>query len=460
MRSSPRTRSHIALSLSVAALAALAGPALGQDAGGAAPSPPAAAPPLTPIGGAPPAGQGLLLGPNVGLAYAGESFWVRPRGLLAVDVRRYDPRNIRDSGIWLDRALIGLEGGAGPFYGRVLADLRGTDVEYALEEAWLAVEPLPHTLRIAGGLLEFPLSYEHMQPEPTLPFVDYSMAAFLLGYHDLGARVDGELWEGTIGWAVQGGGGEGFDQRGERRAGPSLLLQLQSYPFRLLEDVLPAGPYAFRGLSGLWLGGSYAWGWDYRGGLELDTSLRNTLFYATPLEADRTESWVFAYGWDAGPIRILHEFGQFDLFEITKGPTGPLHESDGDNLMMSATIAWRITGEPYDTRLFHQLARPQGFPRWPLYQDGTWGPGMWEIAVRYTNAEGDRAFVPGQTRGLTTTPPSSQEFRTFDVAVNWWPFRTVRLTFQLTRTIADSEPAAFSGSGRDTSFLFRLQLDF
>jgi hypothetical protein len=88
--------------------------------------------------------------------------------------------------------------------------------------------------------------------------------------------------------------------------------------------------------------------------------------------------------------------------------------------------------------------------------------------VRYSNGDIDRDFF---RFGFTDYTVSSQEFRSFDVAVNWYPFANLKAALQVVRTLADSTsrdplggggqgPEELSGQGRDTSLFLRLQYTF
>ena len=117
-----------------------------------------------------------------------------------------------------------------------------------------------------------------------------------------------------------------------------------------------------------------------------------------------------------------------------------------------------LTGENYDTRPFHQRwNRREDFPRRPLWGGQKTGIGAIEAAVRYSNADIDREFF---NQGLTSFSVSSQEFRTFSVALNWYLVRSLRASVQIVRTLADQGPALLAGNNRDTSGLFRLQYCF
>ncbi|RMG10240.1 MAG: hypothetical protein D6731_17830 [Planctomycetota bacterium] len=402
-------------------------------------------------------GFGFDLRDGLTFTLADPSLRAHAGALLAVDHRTYDRRNQRSAGAYLDRALLRFDARLWEVIElRLQVDLRGIDTRTALDESYVSVEAVPGLLRLSGGLLRIGVGTEHSFAEETLSFVDYASPAVLTGRHDLGLALDGEAWEGLLSWYVAAGGGEGFDAWGHRRGDPVLAGRAVVYPFRWSTAAAELGPYRLPLLSGFFVsvGGLATFG--YEGHLDLGTSLRNRAFTVGRIEGDRSLFYHGGYGVDFGPLRFLHEFVRGSIFGVDL-PLGG--EADFENKISSwsASLAWRVTGEPYDSRPFRQRGRGS-FPRRPLCDASpqSAGFGTLEVAVRYTNTEGDREFFD---RGFTRYSISSQEFRAFDVALNWYPVRTLRLTFQLTRVIADQEPAAFGGRGRDTSFLFRLQVD-
>lgn len=413
------------------------------------------------------AASGFSLGPNEGLAYEAPEvpLTLRLRGLFAADYVHYDRRNRRDRGFHWDHALLGLEGDL-PLHlsFRAVADLRGVDTKYGLDEAWLSAEAPGAWLRITGGLLKVPLGIEHTFPRETLPFLDYGFPAFLAGRTDFAVRLDGEVEEGLLSYDLVLAFGEGFDAFGQLQDGPQLSARVTSYPFRWVDWTVEAGPYSLPLLSGLFIAGAAAAGRDYSGHPEFATSLRNKLVGFPRLEADRSVYIQLGYGIDLGPFRLTHEFGRGSLYDL-KLPSGQKRDFERKFSSWSATFAWRITGEPYDSRPYRQRARPGGFPAQPVVGGGDSGIGTLEIAARYANGEIDRELIErGLTsaaiRGTTGGGISSQEFRTFSAALSWYPVRTVRLAMQLTRVLADQRPVAFDSHGRDTSFAVRLQVWF
>lgn len=389
---------------------------------------------------------------------------LRPRALAALDYRRYDPRNVRSSGLRLDRALIGIDGRAFErFTLRVLADLRGTDTRNGLEEAWGSFEALPRALRFTGGLLIVPLSIEYSFPEATLPFIDYAFPAFVTGRTDFGLGIDGEFAEGGLSYALTATGGEGHDLNGNSRNDPQISGRVVAYPFRRCESELDLGVYEIPIFSGIFVSAAASHSWGYDSPFDVPNSFRNKLVTTSGIEADRSFAYHFGYGLDLGPFRIIHETVHQTLRGVSL-PDGTKRDFEGQNASWSASFAWRITGEPYDSRPYRQREHPPALPTSPLYRDGRWGPGAIEVAVRYANVEIDRDLID---LGFTSTAImpnrvgiSSQESRTFDVALNWIPWTPLRITFQLTRTIADQRPAVFDSHGRDTSFLVRGQVSY
>jgi len=439
--------------------------------------------------------------PRDGSSYEGSfPIRLRPRALLALDYRRYDARNERRRDLRLDRALLGVE--AELIKGlslRVLGDLRGTDTTFGLEEAWISYEAPQRSelfsLRARAGLLPFTPGLEHSLPEETLPWLDYGSPAQLTGRHDLGALLEVEALAGFLSGQVGVGLGQGFDGYGQRRSDPFVFTKVMVYPLRWLDIYtlglmyLELGPILSAPIRGLFFSGAALVSRDFLGSFDSGSALRNKLFDSSRLRARRTLAWHVSYGLDLGPVRIVHELGRLDLFDVQLPRGGREDFKNNEQSAWSLGISWRITGEPYDSRLYRQISSRGDFPEDPLLGPGSslgpyrprpaprrgevdfeprGGLGTVEVALRYMNSERDRDLF---LAGLTDFRRSSQEWRALDFALNWYPVRSLRLAFHLTRTIADTarpggsgvgSPGVFKESkhGRDTSFAVRLQLDF
>lgn len=281
---------------------------------------------------------------------------------------------------------------------------------------------------------------------------------FLTSRTDWGLRLDGELREGLLYYELVGALGEGFDLFGQKRGEGLLAARAMSYPLRFLDWKVDVGPYEIPLVSGLFVNFAYAWSPDYDSHLDVATPFRNKLFDVARLDGDEASFWVFSYGVDLGPVRAFHEItrGSIDGVRL---PSGLRQDFDDQIRSWQAVVSWRITGEPYDSRPFdHRDALRPDPPARPMDGEGAdRGIGSIELAFRYANGDIDRDFF---TEGFTSPNMSSQEFRQVAVAINWDPIASVRLAAEVLRIIADQRPWVFDSHGRDTSAMFRVQVQF
>lgn len=390
-------------------------------------------------------------------------------GLFALDGVIYDSRNSRDSEVRFDRALLG---GTAQWReiveARALFDLAGIDTRDGVWEAWAAARH-ERVARLSAGLLPIALGVEDSFSEGARPLPGYpSFASFLSGRADLAVELDGEWREGLLSFDLSYAFGHGFDRLGQHRGDPQVAVRALSYPLRFADASVDVGPYHLPLLSGFFVSFGYAWLLDYDAQLDVATPLRNKLFDTERLDGRGGANWHLGFGVDFGPLRIVHETVKGGIRDLLL-PNGIREDIEGDEITSwHVLVAWRITGEPYDSRPFRQrdLRRPTP-PRRPLDGAGeARGWGALELAARYANADIDRDL---QLFGLVAPNPSvtgpepfrsSQEFRTFSAGLNWDPTAYLRVSGEVVRVIADQHPAAFDSHGRDTSGLVRVQYAF
>ena len=375
-------------------------------------------------------------------------------GSAALQLIKYDPRNTRDSGVRFDRSVIRLDGTpADSLELRLSFDLKGTDT-HGLEEGWLSYTLDPR-LRITTGLLRVGLGDEFQREPEDLTFVGWAFPSYLDARSDAGIRVDGEFADSVLYYDLVATAGAGYDTFGQTRKGSQFSARFVSYPLRNLSTAVgPLRPF----FSGLFAGAAVAYSPHYRGHLDVATPLRSKIFLTPSLSADSSLFLHYTAGGDFGPLRITYELVNGSLQNL-ETPAG--EESLRKQITAWAgTVSWLITGESYDSRPYRSRSggnriRPHR-PVWGVPVNDR-GGGAWEVAVRFSNADIDRDFF---NFGVTNFVQSSQEFRTFAAVLNWYASGNLKTSFEITRTIADQDPAAFDGGGRDTSYVMQLQYRF
>ena len=386
-----------------------------------------------------------------GVRYTSPPWRLHAGGVLAVDLYKYDERNVRDSGPALGRAVVRLEAWRGEEWSaRIAPDLHGIDTEYGFEEAWVSWVPsfVPsRLLRVTAGLQRIALAIETSIPEEDLPFVGYSVLDPMAARTDLALRFDGEWRDGIVSYQVDLAAGVAYDPQGRKREGPQYSARVMAYPFRWLD---------WRVLPGLFINLAAFWNPDFEGEYDVTTPLRNTAFTVKTLHADRFEGFHLGIGMEWGPFRLIHENLRAGFVDL---------EGGGDRNFRNELHGWTasltvlFTGESYDSRPYRlRDGRGAGFPKCPLDGDGeSQGIGAIEAGVRYSNGDIARELFEA---GFTDDRTSSQEFRSFSAVVSWYPTSWLRASLEFVRMLLDDDPAEFGGQGRDNSWVFRIQYDF
>ncbi len=361
--------------------------------------------------------------------------------MFAGDLILHDHDNASSSGLRTDLAKPIVEGRFRDVWrARIAGDLEGTKTPSNLYEAFVSWQGIPW-LRLSAGLIQLPLGFEAGTRPEDLALVGHSFSYYMDYRTDWAARVEGELAEGVFDWDVALLAGDGFDANGQTQRGTQAQARVWLNPFRSLRG---AGARFLESLAGgFFLCGGYAYTWDWDGRLRIRNPAGTRLFDTSKFEADRRHFYTVSVGFEVGPVRAYYEGTQGGYFDAET----PVGERDLDNQTDSwmATIAWRITGEPFDGRIFHERDAV------PL------GPNAWEVALRYANGDIDRDFFEF---GLTDSGTSSQEFRSTTIALNWYATRNLRLSAEYVRTQIDDDIASVGFQGDDQAGIVRVQYRF
>ena len=385
----------------------------------------------------------LRASPSEGLRYtsANGELELHAGGAFAGDLVWYEQDNPSPSGLRVDLAKPILEGRFREVWrARIAGDLEGTKTASNVYEAFVSWQGVPN-LRVSAGLIQLPLGFEAGTRAEDLALVGHSFSYYMDYRTDWAARVEGELGEGVFDWDVALLAGDGFDANGQPQRGRQAQARLWLNPLRSLRG--PDASFLEKLAGGAFVSGGYLYNWNWRGRLRIRNPAGTRLFDSSKFEADRRHFYTLSFGWEIGPVRVFYEGTQGGYFDADT----PVGERDLDDQTDSwqAAIVWRITGEPFDGRIFHERDAA------PL------GPNAWEVALRYANADIDRDFFEF---GLTDYTTSSQEFRTTAVAVNWYATPNLRVSAEYVRSQVDDDIASVGFESEDHTGILRAQYRF
>ncbi|MBL8896870.1 MAG: hypothetical protein JNM84_04555 [Planctomycetes bacterium] len=371
---------------------------------------------------------------------------VRAGFYSAIDLLLYDPRNERSSGLRFTDLRPTTELRVGNFAARLELDLIGVDTRNNVYEAWGGVD-IDSWLRLRAGQMRFSMGSEGATHESELPFVGYSFVPHLSTRYDVGLRADGELADGL--WlSAWGTLGYGFGLEGQKLSSPQLGIRGTVQPFELF-GVGPDDGASF--LRGVFFGLGFSQLLDGDDPLVAVSPLQSVML-VTPKLDGRGGSWRnIEVGYALGPLQVMFEdsMGSYDDVPIAGGRTNMDQLSS-----MAWTVALNLSGEArgwrhgaWDSRIGTE--RTELFSFLP--------DGLWTLALRHSNGDFDRTLFD---EGYATYDPSTQEVRTFSLALFWSPSNRVRFGAQWTKIIADNELTTLGGTSRDDSFALRLEFRF
>jgi hypothetical protein len=339
---------------------------------------------------------------------------------------------------------------SGPFRGRVEGDAIGTDTPRNLYEAWAAWEVVPE-FRLSAGQFRVALGSEAATHESELPFVGYGFTSYLSTRNDVGVRADGGIGRGIgqVAWyQAAWTAGHAFGLEGQRLDGTQVSVRAALRPLRAA-DV--SGAHEI--LRNLHVGAGWADRSDGDEPVRIVTPLQATVFDTPDLDGDGGSWFQVEVGTSWGPF----SFGFEDVVGSVDGvPVAGGGDEDFDELTgFTWFAAWNLSGEP---RAWSDGAWTSEIGKAP---DGTrpgfLPAGRWELAARYSNADIDRGLFDA---GITRYGVSTQEVRTFSLALSWEPCTALRFLVEWVRTNADDDLGTFDGEDGDSSIVFRAELRF
>jgi phosphate-selective porin len=371
-----------------------------------------------------------------GIRIASGDLNMKVGGYLSLRGVKYDSSNKRSNGLEVDEARFAIEGHVNSLSWRFEPDLVGADTRHNLYDLWLAWEVGP-AIRLRAGQFRVALGSEFATHEFALPFAGYSFTSYLDGRYDVGVQADGTLLKDLLWYQATATIGEGYNLEGHRLTSPLYSLRLVSHPFARTGDSDSV-------LNGLFFGFALALLSDFDDPIIITNPLESTVVTTSDLDGDCGRWMHFEAGFHYGPFMTGVERVRGSANDV---PT-PGGDEDIDQLISWVWYgSWNITGE-------EQRWEDGGWAALPP-SEGTWLQGRWEMAARYSNTDIDRDLFH---YGYTDYDPSTQECRTFSLALNWYPVPHARVSLGWIDTIADDDLTTFGGTDRDSSFSLGLEL--
>ena len=318
-----------------------------------------------------------------------------------------------------------------------------------LQDAYLNARFLPE-FQLQFGKFKEPVGLERLQSGANLLFVERAYPTQLLPNRDAGVQLHGDLFRGTLNYAVgifngvaDGGSGD-FETADDEKDGAARLF---AQPFRNTETAL-------KGL-GLGIAGTYG---NQEGALRSFVSPGQQRFFAYRTSTVATAPNVEAdgdhirltpqgyYYW--GPLGIFGEYAisSQDVRQVGGG-AGAGSTAELRHTAWQVAASWALTGEENSWRGIT--------PKRPFNLSGG-GWGAWEIAARYSQLDVDDDTFPV----FANPDTSATGAKSWTIGVNWHLNRNVKFNLNYEETDFEGGPDNLITAQREHAILTRAQVSF
>ena len=387
---------------------------------------------------------------------------IRFRGNLAVDGRWYsDKLTPETSDTFLFRRVRPyIEGTLDNIYDfRFMPDFgQGKAI---IVDAYVAGRFRPW-LTVQAGKFKGPVGLERLQPDQFNRFLELGLPSDLVPNRDLGVQLGGDLFGGTLSYAVGYFDGVADGTSTDANTSPDVDSdgkkdvegRLFAQPF-----VKSGNPY-LRGL-GFGVGGTYV----NATGSATNTLLaayktagaQNFFTYRTGTSAtyadgrrERVSPQLFYY---AGGFGLIGEYVQVKQ-DISRQVSTALKRSDRlQNSAWQVTTSYFLTGEPSSYNNFVPKSRFT-----PGRAGSGWG--AWELVARFEELRVDSAAFAGAAASFADPDAAPRQAIAYGVGLNWYLDEYVKWMFNYEHTRFDGGGPAGSNRPDERAFLTRFSLAF
>ena len=390
-----------------------------------------------------------------GIRSADNAFKLNFKGVLQVDSRFYDGTRLSSPPVpgtqtpdtfLLRRARPIIEGTLYDKYDfRLMPDFGNGKQQ--LFDAYIQARFLPE-LQLRVGKYKSPFGLEQLQEDVSLTFAERSLVTDLVPNRDVGAQLQGNLFDGTLAYQVGVFNGEpdGTTQADiDSNSGKDIEARVFARPF-LNGSLSP--------LRGLGVGLAYTTGRQTgsTGTSNLPTYVTigqqaffgyNTGAFANG-DRQRVSPQAYYY-W--GPFGALVEYVRSSQDATRAGITRTI-----DNNAWQVNLGWVLTGED------------AGFdgvtPNHP-FVPGKGGWGAFQIVARYSQLTvDDDAFAGSAAVRLAEPTASAREAKDTGIGLNWYISKYIRVYFDYDRTKFTGGNTGGSDRPDEKVFISRFQLAF
>jgi phosphate-selective porin OprO/OprP len=359
------------------------------------------------------------------------------RGLVQFDGRFFpgDDDQTAINNFLVRRARPILQGSAGRYFEFNLTPDFGGGV-VVIQDAYVDFKPSTK-LRVRVGKFKPPIGLEHLQSDPTLPFVERSYPSIVLPNRDVGFQVSGDLSGGVVSYAA--GLFDGSPDAGsldlDTNDSKDVVGRLVLSPFKKTKSPLKDLGLGIGAGTGKQTGALAA----YRSGGQISII---TLLAGVVADGTR-KRWAPELSFYSGPFGFGAEYAESESV-VRKTATSPTTKLRAKAWQATASLA--LTGEK---EAYSGIKVKNSFDP----AKGHWG--AVEVVARVNGlrleSEGEPLFDPAK---------SARKAFAWALGVNWSLTRNVKQLFDYERTSFTGGAAKGGDRPSENAVFFRTQLAF
>jgi phosphate-selective porin OprO/OprP len=334
----------------------------------------------------------------------------------------------------------------------------------SIVDAYVAARFKPG-LVVTAGKFKPSVGLERLASEPDLRFMERGLPTLLVPNRDLGVQLSGDFAGGSFSYQVGYFNGVTDGQSSDNLPSPDLESDTGGdYAARVFfQPFINSDNFNLRGLGfgvgTTWqdLDGAatnpYLPSYRSQGQLNVFSYRANTATGATPNNATfangerlRLAPQLYYY---RGSFGLLGEYTQVKQ-DVSRTVGGTTRSDTLTNSAWQAQFSWFITGEEEAFR---------GFTPGSTFQPGKPGTGAWELVARIQELDVDDAAFTGGANSFANPLTAISKEKSYGVGVNWYPWNTVKLSFNYDLTRFDGG-AATGDRADEQAFFSRFAINY